>query len=355
MKKILLPLTIICLLTVCNSSEHFKYVEDEFCNINYNNNSSTGGTVPIDEKKYEPGEEASVLGNTGGLVKNDLSFLGWNTVSDGSGTTYLEGQSFIIEKDTTLYAMWMENSPFTVKYHSNGAAGGDAPVDTRTYKTGQAVKVQLNTGGLYKDNYEFVGWNTSPDGTGTAMVQGQNFVMSNVDIHLYAQYARWIRQSGLKYSSIEPIGIDSDSAGNIITSGRVKGYSEGGSSAEFNKVIVQKYNNYGVRQYVKFIDYNSVLASYNAMSVDSSGNIYFVGSVMEAEYGNNKMFATKYNPSMEPLWSIQYRCDADSNTMGTAISTDKTGSVFYCSGMNMATGSYSIYYRLPVQAVRRIR
>jgi uncharacterized repeat protein (TIGR02543 family) len=46
------------------------------------------------------------LDNTGSLVKTGNVFMGWNTVADGSGTPYVQGDSFFITVNTTLYAQW---------------------------------------------------------------------------------------------------------------------------------------------------------------------------------------------------------------------------------------------------------
>lgn len=41
-------------------------------------------------------------------VKEGFSFVGWNTMADGSGVTYNAGDPFITDADVTLYAMWTE-------------------------------------------------------------------------------------------------------------------------------------------------------------------------------------------------------------------------------------------------------
>ena len=51
----------------------------------------------------------TVLGNTGELVyiTQGSAFVGWNTSSDGSGTTYSEGETFMMgSANVTLYAEW---------------------------------------------------------------------------------------------------------------------------------------------------------------------------------------------------------------------------------------------------------
>lgn len=75
----------------------------------YNGNGSTGGTVPA-TAKYDKGATVTVAGNTGGLVKTGFDFAGWNTLANGSGTTYQGGNAFSINANTTLYALWTAQS-----------------------------------------------------------------------------------------------------------------------------------------------------------------------------------------------------------------------------------------------------
>lgn len=76
----------------------------------YNENDSTGGSVPIDSYKYPEGDNATVAGNTGNLVKTGYIFVGWNMQADGNGTTYTEGQDFRMgAANVTLYAKFVQS------------------------------------------------------------------------------------------------------------------------------------------------------------------------------------------------------------------------------------------------------
>lgn len=80
-------------------------------NVIYNGNTNTGGTAPTDATVYNSGDTVTVLGNTGSLVKTGFAFNGWNTASDGSGTSYVATNTFTISANTTLYAQWLNTSP----------------------------------------------------------------------------------------------------------------------------------------------------------------------------------------------------------------------------------------------------
>ena len=83
---------------------------DQPYHVVYNGNGNTAGTPPIDDKAYDGGETATVLGNTGGLEKTGYVFDGWNTQADGNGTDYAVGSDFAIIANKILYAKWIPNT-----------------------------------------------------------------------------------------------------------------------------------------------------------------------------------------------------------------------------------------------------
>lgn len=78
---------------------------------------------------------------------------------------------------------------YVITYDGNGSTGGTAPVDSTEYLEGTSVTV-AGAGDLVKNGYQFNGWNTRADGTGTAYAVGAIFTMGAADITMYAQ---WIR------------------------------------------------------------------------------------------------------------------------------------------------------------------
>ncbi|WP_256758450.1 S-layer homology domain-containing protein [Cohnella sp. WQ 127256] len=76
-------------------------------NVTYNGNVATTGSSPTDSTMYRMGDTATVLGNTGSLVKTDYTFSGWNKKADGTGTNYVAGDPISISSDDVLlYAKW---------------------------------------------------------------------------------------------------------------------------------------------------------------------------------------------------------------------------------------------------------
>lgn len=79
--------------------------------VTYDGNGSTGGTVPVSSTSYKQGDTVTVLGNIGSLVNIQygisLTFQGWNTKANCSGTSYSPGQTFTMgSANVTLYAKW---------------------------------------------------------------------------------------------------------------------------------------------------------------------------------------------------------------------------------------------------------
>jgi len=90
--------------------------------ITYDSNGATGGTVPSAQQGIK-GEQINVQPNSGNLARTGYLFDGWNTLKDGTGTTYTAGLSnYILEdNDVILYAKWIQ--PSYVNEEANLAIG----------------------------------------------------------------------------------------------------------------------------------------------------------------------------------------------------------------------------------------
>jgi len=76
--------------------------------ITYDPNGATGGAVPVDSNSYLSGVTATVLGNSGTLVKTGKVWGGWNTLANGTGTTYTAQSGLVVgNAAVTLYALWI--------------------------------------------------------------------------------------------------------------------------------------------------------------------------------------------------------------------------------------------------------
>ena len=163
--------------------------------ITYNGNTNTSGNAPIDSSSpYTAGSSVTVLGNSASpaLAKTGYTFAGWNSASNGTGTSYSQGDTFTINRNNTLYAEWtpVDPSTYTITYNGNTNTSGNAPIDSSSpYTAGSSVTVLGNSASpaLAKTGYQFAGWNTSADNSGTNYVGGNTFTI-NTNITLYANW-----------------------------------------------------------------------------------------------------------------------------------------------------------------------
>ena len=87
----------------------YPYLKAFYRFMTYNGNGNTGGDAPTDSNIYTRDADVVVVSN-GSLVKTDYNFTGWNTLADGSGTSYEEDDQFVITANTTLYAQWISTA-----------------------------------------------------------------------------------------------------------------------------------------------------------------------------------------------------------------------------------------------------
>lgn len=125
--------------------------------------------------------EGEMLGFTGEGAKRVKS---WNTKKDGSGTSYLPGDTPVLSENITLYAQWGEF--FKVTYLVNRNNSFDSFV--QRFETGDKL---LSESGLFTDfdssSLCFCGWDTKADGTGIRYVKDESPSLSE-DLTLYAQW-----------------------------------------------------------------------------------------------------------------------------------------------------------------------
>ena len=157
--------------------------------LTYNAGTGGSGTAPASPTTYSANSPATILGNTGPYINSDPTkiFYGWNTVANGSGTSYPPGSTITMNANKTLYAQWGDNTvSYTVTYDANGATGGAVPAAPTNYPGGVQVPI-LGQGTLTKPGYTFLGWNGSATGAGSIYAPGYTFASKTTT--LYAQWA----------------------------------------------------------------------------------------------------------------------------------------------------------------------
>jgi uncharacterized repeat protein (TIGR02543 family) len=164
--------------------------------------------------------ETSIAFNTqatvdsgGALSREGFLFTGWNTKADGTGTARSAGSTFTMPAESvTLYAQWTAQ-PQTLTYDANGGSGAPSNQSANTDDT-----VTLSATEPTRVNFAFVGWSTSPNGTGIAAAATEIIQMPPGGLTLYAQ---WV---GIPFTLIYNDnggsggpGTESQLAGNPVT------------------------------------------------------------------------------------------------------------------------------------------
>ncbi|MBK7455203.1 MAG: InlB B-repeat-containing protein [Anaerolineales bacterium] len=110
------------------------------------------------------------------FIRTGYTFVGWNTLANGTGTNYANGALYSFSVDITLYAKWTANS-YTITFNSNGGSA----VGAITQPFGSAVSAPTAP---TKTGHTFGGW-YSDAGLTTAYTFT---TMPAADITLYAKW-----------------------------------------------------------------------------------------------------------------------------------------------------------------------
>jgi uncharacterized repeat protein (TIGR02543 family) len=151
--------------------------------ITYLGNTNTSGVAP---QPTVGAGSVNLAINSGPLVKSSSVFGGWNTSASGTGTPYTVGSGYTLLADVNLYAVWNAGNPaYTITYSGNTNTGGVVP--SPTVGSG-SVTLAANSSPLVKTAFNFGGWNTKADGTGTSYATRSNYNLT-ANITLYAVWS----------------------------------------------------------------------------------------------------------------------------------------------------------------------
>lgn len=159
--------------------------------------SPNGGRgMPIMESNLTDGQKVVLRENTYACVDATMEFSHWNTMEDGSGTSYDPGDEFVIDASQAntqnriaIYAIWEKVPGVYVRYQKNTddpACEGEL-ADHTEYPKGTEVTVKGVTTSYRYPLHKFMGWNTEADGTGTTYQPDDKFII-NETTHLYAMW-----------------------------------------------------------------------------------------------------------------------------------------------------------------------
>ena len=149
--------------------------------VTYNSNTDT------EETKTQTFYKGSLLADAealGFIATGSKRFKEWNTQKDGSGTSYTEGTSPELTEDITLYAQWADF--YKVTYLINIDSNTQTYIQKVEGESSLATKTTAFAD-FDSSKYQFCGWDTKADGSGTRYAEGASLTLTE-DTILYAQW-----------------------------------------------------------------------------------------------------------------------------------------------------------------------
>jgi len=248
-----------------------------------------------------------------------------------------------------------------VKYNSSGTAQWARSVSAGTGISGFSAVAVDSASNIYAAGYQKdTGTHTYGSGVSVAGTSsGNNVVLVKYNSSGTAQWARSV-SAGTDTSYFNEVAVDS--AGNIYAAGYQdktgtytygSGVSVAGTSSNRNVVLV-KYNSSGTAQWARSVSAGTgyVYSMFNAVAVDSAGNIYAAGIQTDTgtyTYGDGVSVAgttpsdynvvlVKYNSSGTAQWARSVSAGTDWSLFN-AVAVDSASNIYAAGGQN-GTSTY---------------
>ena len=141
------------------------------------------GTIKMRQAYYNENGVDAYLGETPAVELKDGQFIIWYVIKQEGDGWHVDGVV------VPFYS-------FVYDPACDDATG--ATTDGTHYYRGDTVTIQENE--FARDRYEFTGWNTEADGSGTAYIPGQQFTTDTMpfdkSINVVTLYAQWQKKAG---------------------------------------------------------------------------------------------------------------------------------------------------------------
>lgn len=146
--------------------------------VKFDKNDGTGSGVTL-PKTY--GIDLTIPSES----REGYLLLGWSFDSMAMQPEYTEGESYSVNGNRTLFAVWeLIVSAHTLSYDANGGTG--APVsESKEYSVENQTFFSVSTTEPIRYGYSFLGWAASASSTEVEYIGGETVSASN-DVHLYA-------------------------------------------------------------------------------------------------------------------------------------------------------------------------
>lgn len=295
------------------------------------NGTSSSGSP---DEAYGIGIDANGFIYVGGFLKN-------------SGTSY---DILLAKYNANGDTIWTRKYDYTVAGGSDkafnlaidgqgnvfltGRSDGDPSVNSNT----DAITLKYNSLGSLMWVQRYNGIANGSDQTrlikvsssGNVYVAGRTFNGSNNDV-LVIKYSnlgiqQWVRTFDANGAD-ESISMDIDNSENVI----ITGFTQSGLNSDTN-ILVLKYNSLGTQQWSQTIDgagHGKDIG--NSVATDLSGNIFVAGTVdndNQTSTLNNDIIILKYDPLGNQIWNNIYNNVSNLDDEAEEIKLDSFGDVF---------------------------
>ncbi len=177
--------------------------DESHTTVVYDPNAPQGGipgSAPKDDNEYTIWQSEVPVASRGETANSDLNmiFVGW--LLDRNGIVYQPGDHVPVRWPRTMIftAQWAKAEDVVyLRYDPNGGT----PIDIYPNETGFAYKINATasvwgnvktdgTAWFTRAGYTFIGWNTAPDGSGTAYAPDSPIALTQTLTTLYAQWEK---------------------------------------------------------------------------------------------------------------------------------------------------------------------
>lgn len=149
--------------------------------VTFNSNDDRGLTLT---QKFEHNKQSKLNKNT--FERNGYKFVSWNTVPDGTGTSYTNEQNVTLSSNLILYAIWQESPDYVIsKYTVDKNNKYIDLIDVNTTVDSFKENIQLNTGFTVDVDYKTI------DGKNILYTGGKTRIYKNGVLN--AEYTNIIR------------------------------------------------------------------------------------------------------------------------------------------------------------------
>ena len=138
-------------------------------------------------------------------------------------------------------------------------------------------------------------------------------------------------------------GVTADSSGNVYVVGTTEGNFNGVTSNGFKDIFIVKYNSSGIIQWTKLLGSSINEGNNTDVTMDSSGNVYIMGSTYSALSGHSSsggldIILAKYNSSGSLQWTKQYGTSDEDSPVDMQIDTNGNNYI-----VGQTTGDFENY------------